>query len=60
MSDSQTKDAVVAKNAIDTLGVALADHKHIWSDEQREAYEKGITATEHLIAYLNGHCPPKE
>lgn len=29
----------VCSKALDMLGVALADHGHTWTDEQREAYE---------------------
>jgi hypothetical protein len=30
------------KTALDMLGVALADHGHTWTDEQRTAYETAI------------------
>lgn len=30
------------KTALDMLGVALADHGHNWTDEQRSAYETAI------------------
>lgn len=33
------------RNALDLLGVALTDHNHQWTDEQRTAYD---TATEWL------------
>ena len=30
------------QQALDLLAVALADHNHQWTDEQREAYESTI------------------
>lgn len=40
----------VCRRALDTLGSALAEHNHQWSDELRSAYE-------HAIAVLDMHYP---
>lgn len=42
----------VCRKAIDTLGSALADHGHTWTDEERDAYE-------HAIAILDMHWPAR-
>lgn len=42
----------VCRQALDLLGVALAEHSHTWSDREREAYE-------HAITVLDMHWPSK-
>lgn len=36
--------AQTALNALDTLGVALADKQHQWTRAERRAYERGVSA----------------
>ena len=31
-----------AKKALDALALALAEHKHVWTDEERSTYEQAI------------------
>lgn len=33
--------------ALDTLALALADHGHTWTNEQRRAYEQAVAAIKH-------------
>ena len=36
----------VCRVALDALGVALADHEHVWSDKERGAYQHAIQLCE--------------
>lgn len=43
--------------AFDLMGVALAGHGHVWTDEERAAYEKAIricTDTSRRVVETNG------
>lgn len=42
----------VCREALDLLGRALVEHKHVWNGEERAAYD-------HAIALLSMHWPEK-
>lgn len=37
-----TGDLSAIVRALDLMGVALAEHGHVWTDEERAAYEEAI------------------
>lgn len=55
----ENREASLIMHALDTLGIALAGHCHIWTAEQREAYESAHKAISHLASYVRGNCPPE-
>lgn len=42
----------VCRKALDLLAGALADHRHVWTPAERQAFE-------HAIAVLNMHWPAR-
>ncbi len=41
-----TGDLAVIVRALDLMGKALADHDHVWTDEERAAYESAVRICE--------------
>ncbi len=41
MTDSQRN---TIQDALDKMGLALADHEHTWTDDERLAYEQAVDA----------------
>jgi len=41
--DLNEEDTQMIIGALDTLGVALADHGHKWTDGEREIYERSLS-----------------
>jgi len=44
-------DLLLIQGALDSLGVALADHRHQWTNGEREIYEQ---ATSKLTSWIDG------
>jgi len=40
------KIKTIIKNALDLLAVALTSYNHVWTSEERRAYERAIKALE--------------
>lgn len=39
-----TAEASICLQALDALALALAEHHHVWTDEERTLYEQAIAA----------------
>jgi hypothetical protein len=40
------KDRERVRDALNVLGLALTDHDHVWTDEQKQAYNRAMVAIE--------------